>query len=97
MMWDQEKPPKSGKVKKLWDWFIKETNGQCAIEIESSRLTREQESSGIAPYAVEVHKSLKYDMATARTYAVWDIDETIKHKLIEAEYRTHGDLTRHCW
>ena len=50
-LFTQDRPPKSGKAKKLWDWFVRET-GSAPDSLSVNRPGHWQRSSGTPAYLI---------------------------------------------
>lgn len=66
-MFTQEHPPKSGKAKKLWDWFAK--NNEPILYLYINRPGFWQRGWGVPNYFIE---SQNHD-----NYCVWDVNKTL--------------------
>lgn len=82
----REYPPKSGNVKRLWNWWIKQ-NGEPPDAIWVLRPGFWQRTGGVPYYQIEWQNT---------AYSVWDVDTTLKLDLAivgrEGLGWMHGDI-----
>jgi len=64
-----ENPPKSGKAKKLWDWWIKH-RGDPPLELWLNRPGKWQRAAGACHYGIKPGPGITF-------YLVWDVDRTL--------------------
>ncbi len=76
-----EQPPKGGKVKKLWDWWITQ-RGHAPAAIWPNRPKWEQKAAGVANYVIEDGVDV---------YLVCDVDEVVQAPLVQDPYFSSRD------
>lgn len=70
-MFTQDHPPKSGKAKKLWDWF--EKNNEPIRYLHVNRPGFWQRSWGVPNYFIQTQ--------SYNDYVCWDVNKTISKPL----------------
>lgn len=75
---DQNRPPKSGNVKKLWDWYIKHF-GVFPDSITANHPGREARAGGTPAYHVCGNRSL----APMRNYSIYDLDKVLSKDKVD--------------